>query len=154
MIFAALSHTGARWLTGAFTLFLFIIFFFFWGSSVRQGWGSLQNDLIFAALSHTGARWLTGAFTLFFFFLGGGGSSVRQGWGSLPPFRYATAFDTKFAKIKPSVVRSYNVFYSHIGTKFTQNLHFAYVCVQNTWKLLIFLKCTKTVFILSLGSFA
>ena len=31
---------------------------------------------------------------------------------------------------------------------------FAYVCVQNTWKLLIFLKCTKIVFILSLGPLA
>ena len=27
-----------------------------------------------------------------------------------------------------------------------------YVCVQNTWKLLIFLKCTKTVFILSFAA--
>ena len=32
--------------------------------------------------------------------------------------------------------------------KFAQNLHFPYVCVQNTWKLMIFLTCTKTVFIL------
>ena len=29
-----------------------------------------------------------------------------------------------------------------------------YVCVQNTWKLLIFLKCSKTVFILSFWPFA
>ena len=50
--------------------------------------------------------------------------------------------------------RSRDVLYSTVGTKFAQNLYFAYVCVKNTWKLLIFLKCTKTVFILSLGPFA
>ena len=44
---------------------------------------------------------------------------------------------TKFAKIGSSVARSHDVLYSHVGTKFAQNLHFAYVCVQNTWKLLI-----------------
>ena len=58
-------------------------------------------------------------------------------------------------EVIPSVARSCDVLYSHVGTKFAQNLHFAiYVCVQNTWKLLIFLKCTKTVFMLSLGPFA
>ena len=35
--------------------------------------------------------------------------------------------------------------------KIAQNLH---VCVQNTWKWLIFLKCAKTVFLLSLGPFS
>ena len=33
--------------------------------------------------------------------------------------------DTKFAKIGPSVARSRDVLYSHIGTKFAQNPHFA-----------------------------
>ena len=69
-------------------------------------------------------------------------------------FKSCASFDTKFAKIGPSVARSHDVLYSHVGTKLAQNLHFAYVCVQNTWKLLIFLKCTKTVFILSFWPFA
>ena len=55
-------------------------------------------------------------------------------------FKSYASFDTKFAKIGPWVARSHDVLYSHVGTKFAQNLHFAYVCVQNTWKLLIFLK--------------
>ena len=42
------------------------------------------------------------------------------------------SFDTKFVKIGPSVTRSHNVLYSHVGSKFAPNLHFAYVCVQNT----------------------
>ena len=41
-------------------------------------------------------------------------------------------------KSGPSVARSRNFLYSHVGSKFAQNPHFAYVCVQNTWKLLIF----------------
>ena len=69
-------------------------------------------------------------------------------------FKSYASFDTKFAKIGPSVARSHDVLFSHVGTKFAQNLHFAYVCVQNTWKLLIFFKCTKTVFILSFWPFA
>ena len=69
-------------------------------------------------------------------------------------FKSYASFDTKFAKIGPSVARSHDVLYSHVGPKFAQNLHFAYVCVQNTWKLLIFLKCNKTVFILSFWPFA
>ena len=69
-------------------------------------------------------------------------------------FKSYASFDTKFAKIGPSVARSHDVLYSHVGIKFAQNLHFAYVCVQNTWKLLIFLKCTKTLFILSFWPFA
>ena len=64
------------------------------------------------------------------------------------------SFNTKFAKIGPSVARSRDFLYSHVGSKFAQNLYFAYVCVQNTWKLLIFLKCSKTVFILSFWPFA
>ena len=81
----------------------------------------------------------------------------RRSWHAfswLFSFKSYASFDTKFAKIGPSVARSRDVLYSHVGTKFAQNLHFAYVCVQNTWILLIFLKCTKTVFILSLGPFA
>ena len=69
-------------------------------------------------------------------------------------FKSYASFDTKFAKIRPSVARSHDVLYSHVGSKFAQNLHFAYVCVQNTWKLLIFLKCSKTVLILSFWPFA
>ena len=69
-------------------------------------------------------------------------------------FKSYASFETKFAKIGPSVARSRDVLYSHVGTKFAQNSHFAYVCVQNTWKLLVLLKCTNTVFILSLGPFA
>ena len=57
-------------------------------------------------------------------------------------FKSYASFDTKFVKIGRSVARSRDVLYSHIGPKFAQNPHFAYVCVQNTWKLLIFLKCT------------
>ena len=69
-------------------------------------------------------------------------------------FKSYASFDTQVVKIGPLVARSCDVLYSHVGTKFAQNPHFAYVCVQNTWKLLIFLKCTITVFILSLGPFA
>ena len=69
-------------------------------------------------------------------------------------FKSYASFDTKFAKIGPSVARSRNFLYSHVGSKFAQNPHFAYVCVQNTWKLLIFKKCSKTVFILSFWPFA
>ena len=59
-------------------------------------------------------------------------------------FKSYASFDTKFAKIGPSVARSHDVLYSHVGTKFAQKSAFCiYVCVQNTWKLLIFLKCTK-----------
>ena len=52
------------------------------------------------------------------------------------------SFDTKFAKIGPSVARS------KVTRTSAQNLpkirmHFAYVCVQNTWKLLIFLNALK-----------
>ena len=39
-------------------------------------------------------------------------------------------------------------------SKFAQNPHFAYVSVQSTWKLLIFLKCSNSVFILSFWPFA
>ena len=78
----------------------------------------------------------------------------RHTFSLLFSFKSYAYVDTKFAKIGTSVARSRDVLYSHIGTKFAQNPHFAYVCVQNTWKLLIFLKCTKTVFILSLGPFA
>ena len=78
----------------------------------------------------------------------------RRAFSWLFSFKSYTSFDTKFAKIGPSVARSRDVLYSHVGTKFAQNLHFAYVCVQNIWKLLIFLKCTKTVFILSFWPFA
>ena len=67
-------------------------------------------------------------------------------------FKSYASFDTKFAKIGPSVARSRNFLYSHVGSKFAQNPHFAYV--QNTWKLLIFLKCSKSVFILSFWPFA
>ena len=62
-------------------------------------------------------------------------------------FKSCASFDTKFAKIGLSVARSRDVLYSHVGTKFAQNLHFCIGFVyKNTWKLLIFLKCTKTVF--------
>ena len=47
-------------------------------------------------------------------------------------FKSYASFDTKFAKIGSSVARSRDVLYSHVGTKFAQNPHFAYVCVQNT----------------------
>ena len=67
----------------------------------------------------------------------------RHAFSGVFSFRSSASFDTKFAKIGPSVARSHDVLYSHVGTKFAQNLHFAYVCVQNTWKLLIFLKCSK-----------
>ena len=73
--------------------------------------------------------------------------ATRFSW--LFSFKSNASFDTKFAKIGPSVARSHNFLYSHVSSKFAQNLHFAYVCVQNTWKLLIFLKCSKSVFILS-----
>ena len=96
---------------------------------------------------------------------GGGPPCMKSATASRPPeiatrllmsffFEILRIFDTKFVKIGPSVARSCDILYSHIGTKFAQNPHFTYVCVQNTWKLLIFLKCTKTVFILSLGPFA
>ena len=55
------------------------------------------------------------AYPFFFFYSlinGGGGGS------------YAS-FDTKFAKNGPSVARSHDILYSHVGTKFAQNLHFA-----------------------------
>ena len=62
-----------------------------------------------------------------------------------------TSFDTRFAKIGPSVARSLEVLYLHVGTKFAKNPHFACLCTKHKE---IFLKCTKTVFILSLGPFA
>ena len=68
-------------------------------------------------------------------------------------FQSYASFDTKFAKIGPSVARSCDFLYSHVGSKIAQNPHFAYVCVQNTWKLQIFLKCSKTMFILSFWPF-
>ena len=40
-------------------------------------------------------------------------------------FKSYASFDIKFAKIGPSVARSHDVLYSHVGTKFAQNLHFA-----------------------------
>ena len=78
----------------------------------------------------------------------------RHAFSWLFSFKSYASFDTKFAKIGPSVARSRNFLYSHVGSKFAQNPHFAYVCVQNTWKLLIFLKCSKSVFILSFWPFA
>ena len=56
-------------------------------------------------------------------------------------FKSYASFDTKFAKIGPSVARSHDVLYSHVGTKFLPKICILhnYVCVQNTWKLLIFL---------------
>ena len=48
---------------------------------------------------------------------------------------YESDFDTKFAKFGPSVARSCDVLYSHFGTKFAQNPHFAYVCVQNRMEI-------------------
>ena len=68
-------------------------------------------------------------------------------------FKSYASFDTKFAKIEPSVARTRDILYLHVGTKFAQNPHFAYMFVYKK-KLLIFLKCIKTVFILSLGPFA
>ena len=78
----------------------------------------------------------------------------RHAFSWLFSFKSCASFDTKFAKIGPSVARSRDFLYSHVGSKIAQNPHFAYVCVQNTWKLLIFLKCSKTMFILSFWPFA
>ena len=61
----------------------------------------------------------------------------RHAFSWLFSFKSYASFDSKFAKIGPSVARSRDILYSHVGTKFAQNPHFAYVCVQNTWKLLI-----------------
>ena len=78
----------------------------------------------------------------------------RHAFSWLFSFKSYASFDTKFAKIGPSVARSRNFLYSHVGSKLAQNPYFAYVYVQNTWKLLIFLKCSKSVFILSFWPFA
>ena len=75
----------------------------------------------------------------------------RHAFSWLFSFKSYASFDTKFAKIGPSVARSHNFLYSHVGSKFAKNPHFAYVYVQNTWKLLIFLKCSKSVFIVFLA---
>ena len=88
---------------------------------------------------------------------GGGGGGVnltppppctKSATASRPPQIVTRLFMTLFFQVLrifwyQSVARSRDVLYSHVGTKFAQNLHFAYVCVQNTWKLLIFLKCTN-----------
>ena len=49
----------------------------------------------------------------------------RHAFSWLFSFKSCASFDTKFAKIGPSVARSRDVLYSHVGTKFAQNLHFA-----------------------------
>ena len=49
----------------------------------------------------------------------------RYAFSWLFSFKSCASFDTKFAKIGPSVARSRDVLYSHVGTKFAQNLHFA-----------------------------
>ena len=49
----------------------------------------------------------------------------RHAFSWLFSFKSCASFDTKFAKIGPSVARSRDVLYLHVGTKFAQNLHFA-----------------------------
>ena len=55
--------------------------------------------------------------------------------------RSYTSFDTKFAKIGPSVVRSHDVLYSHVGTKSA----FCICLCTKHMEITDFLKCTKTV---------
>ena len=67
-------------------------------------------------------------------------SRQRLSW--LFSFKSYASFDTKFAKSdhRREVTGR---FVLARRPKFAQNPHFAYVCVQNTWKLLIFLNALK-----------
>ena len=56
----------------------------------------------------------------------------RHTFSWLFSFKSYASFDTKFAKIGPSVARSCDILYSHVGTKFAQNPHFAYMFVYKT----------------------
>ena len=80
----------------------------------------------------------------------------RHAFSWLFPFKSYASFDTKFAvKIGPSVARSRDVLYFARRHKIYPKSAFCIcLCYKHTWKLLIFLKCTKTMLILSLGPFA
>ena len=57
------------------------------------------------------------------------------------PFKSYASFDTNFAKIGLSVARSCDVLYSHVGTKFAQNPHFALcLCTKHMMEITDFLK--------------